>query len=218
MSGESSPSAPSADDDPIVAIVDDVVARLRQLADDPDAVLTCDLLLEVIGNRAHVMAIFIFSLLNLLPGPPGYALVIGLIIIALAVMLLRGHEIHLWPRIGRVKLPLKILMKLVGMLAGLIAIVAKVSTPRLSMIADAGATSVIGLAGVILGIGMLVPIPFTNTIPAIGMAIACVGALNRDGILMLIGIVVGLLGLFVLICSIWILVTLGMVIEDVVVS
>ena len=56
----------SAGEDPLVATITDLVARLREHAAAPDAVLACSELLDIVGTRAHVLAILIFSLLNFL--------------------------------------------------------------------------------------------------------------------------------------------------------
>ena len=67
------------DGDSLVTIIDDLVARLREHADKPDAVLTCNDLLQLVGHKAYVLALLLFALLNLLPAPPGYNFVMALI-------------------------------------------------------------------------------------------------------------------------------------------
>jgi hypothetical protein len=201
-------------EDPIVDTVAALAARFSEFAKEPGAVLTCDTLLEVIGRRSHLLAIFIFCLLNLLPGPPGYAAVLAVIITALSFMLLRGHDIRLWPVVGRMKLPLRLLLKLVDMLSGLTALIARISAPRMTAIAGPAAVPVIAVIGIILGAAMIVPIPFTNTVPCIGLAVICIGLLNHDGALVLAGLLIGIAGLAILFASIWILIALGGAIED----
>lgn len=205
---------PGPDEDPIVDTVTALAKRFGEFAEEPGAVLTCDKLLQVIGSRSHLLSILIFCLLNLLPGPPGYAVVVAIVITALSIMLLRGHEVRLWPAIGRMKLPLRLLLKLVDMLAGLTALIARVSAPRMTAIAGPAIVPVVAVVGIILGIAMIVPIPFTNTVPCIGLAIICIGLLNHDGLLVLAGALIGLAGLAILFASIWILIALGGVIED----
>lgn len=205
---------PGPDEDPIVDTVMALAARFGEFAKEPGAVLTCDKLLQVIGGRSHLLSILIFCLLNLLPGPPGYAVVVAIVITALSIMLLRGHEVRLWPVVGRTKLPLRLLLKLVDMLAALTALVARISAPRMTAMAGPAIVPVVAVFGIILGIAMIVPIPFTNTVPCIGLAVICIGLLNHDGLLVLAGALIGLAGLAILFASIWILIALGGVIED----
>jgi Uncharacterized ABC-type transport system, permease components len=67
----------------------------------------------------------------------------------------------------------------------------------------------IALFGFMLGIGMLVPVPFTNTLPSLGLAVICVGILNRDGLAVVVGAVLGLAGLIVLAVLIWAIFLIG---------
>ena len=209
---------PGSDEDPIVDTVMALATRFGEFAKEPGAVLTCDKLLQVIGSRSHLLSILIFCLLNLLPGPPGYAVVVAVVITALSIMLLRGREVRLWSVVGRMKLPLKLLLKLIDMLAGLAKIVARISAPRMTAIASPAIVPVVAVVGIILGIAMIVPIPFTNTVPCIGLAVICIGLLNHDGLLVLAGALIGLAGLAILFASIWILIALGGVIEDAVIG
>ena len=211
---EATASSPSAD--PIVDIVADVVAHLRTLVDTPDAKLTCGMLVEVIGIKSHVLTTFIFSLLNLLPGPPGYNFIVSLIIIALMVMMIRGHEIRLWGFIGRRQLPVNLLVRLLGILAKLIDLIARLSSPRLVWFTGPAALPVIGIFIVGMGIAMLPPLPFGNMVPSIGVAMVCIGVLNRDGLMVLAGVVTGLVGLAAIVVAIWAIIALFFVVEDVI--
>ena len=200
---QSNPDPADKDMEPIERVVADVVERLRILSDTPDAKLTCNSLIELIGPGSHALAILIFSLLNLLPGPPGYSVVIGLAIIAFSIMMISGVQMHLWEFFGKRQLPLKLLLKVLEMMQRFTKLIARISTPRLAFLTGAAATPIIGFFGIVMGVGMLVPIPFTNTLPSIAMAIVCVAVLNRDGVAAIAGAVVGVFGLAVLAVCIW---------------
>src|SRR5690349_12672277 len=111
-------AAPSgAEQDPIQATLSELIAKLRSVAEEPDAQLTCDRLIDLIGIHSHALALLVFSLLNLLPGPPGYNFVVSLVILAFAILMLFHRPIHLWRWFGARKVPLKPLMKLMDVLA-----------------------------------------------------------------------------------------------------
>lgn len=211
---EPSPSSPRPGDDPIIDLVAGLVAKLKSLEDDPGQVLTCEKLLQIVGVRSHGLAIFIFSLLNLLPAPPGYNFLMALIIVMMSGTMLVGREIRLTRYLGRIKLPVKLVLKLLGMLSHLVGWIAKVSAPRLPFFTGPAAQRGIALVGIILGIAMLVPIPFTNMVPSIGLVMICIGLLNRDGLLVLAGVGVGFIGLALLLVAAWVLISLGLAIED----
>lgn len=199
------PETGPASSTPLESIVEGLAGRLEALAEKPDAKLTCDGLIELIGARSHAVALLIFSLLNLLPGPPGYSVVIGLVIIAFALLLTFGRPMRLWSLVGHRRLPLKTLVKLLGVLRWLTGLVTQVSTPRLLVLTSKRALPFIGAFGAIMGAAMLVPIPFTNTLPSIALALAGLGVLNRDGVLLIVGLVAGIAGVAIVAFTVWVL-------------
>lgn len=64
--------------------------------------------------------------------------------------------------------------------------------PRLGYITRGLFSHLIGAAGFIMALAILVPLPFTNTVPSFGIACMAVGVLMRDGLAVLGGIIVGL--------------------------
>lgn len=200
-------------EDPLQAIVETLARKLEALADKPDARLTCDGLIALIGSRSHAVALLIFSLLNLLPGPPGYSIVIGLVIIAFALLLTFGRPMRLWRLVGHRRLPLKALVKLTGVLRRLIGLVTRVSTSRLLVLTSPRALPFIGAFAAIMGAAMLVPIPFTNTLPSIALALVSLGVLNRDGVLLILGFITGLLGVAVVVFTLWLMLALFIAID-----
>jgi len=181
-------------DDPLAAIVDTLVGKLEALAEKPGTRFTCDDLVEVIGPRAHSLSLLIFALLSQLPGPPGYNVLLGLLIFALALLWTFQRPIRLWPIVGHRRLPLKALVKLLGVLRWVIGLVARLSTPRLTALVSGRAVLPLGLFSILMGTIMLFPIPFTNMLPSFAVALLSIGVLNRDGALAILGVVVGIVG------------------------
>jgi hypothetical protein len=203
----------SSGKDPLETTVDTLIGRLETLSEAPDAKLTCDGLIEVIGPGSHALALLIFSLLNLLPAPPGYNFMVGLVITGLAILMTFGRPLRLWGFIGRRRLPLKGLVKLLGVLRWLTQLVTRISAPRLRVLTSRRALPLIGLFGVAMGLTMLIPIPFTNMLPSIGLAMVSVGVLNRDGLLVSLGVVVGIAGIAVVIFALWLIVALFVAVD-----
>lgn len=206
----------SADDDPILGIFADMVERLERLAAEPDAVLTCQGLLGVFGVRSHTLALLIFSLLNLLPGPPGYNFLMAVITTTIAVKMLLGRQIGLWGPIGRMRVPIGLIIRLSGMLSRLAGQVARISRPRLTGLTGPAVQKPLAAFGLVLGLAQLPPIPFANLLPALGQAIISTGQLNRDGAVVIAGVLVGLVGLAVLAVAIWAILALVWVVDAVI--
>lgn len=65
--------------------------------------------------------------------------------------------------------------------------------PRLAMLTSHLGSRIVGALLMVPTASILVPLPLTNTMPGIGVAIASVGLIERDGLLVLGGLLVGLL-------------------------
>ncbi len=208
---------PGVGESPILAMVADLRERMEAEAHKPGGQLTCDGLVRLIGADSHVLALLIFSLLNTLPAPPGYNFAMGLLMTVMAAMLLTGREIRLWPAfLGRMKLPLKLMLKLLGALGKLAEIVAHVSRPRLQFLTGKAVLPLLAIIAFILAVSTLPPIPAANLLPSVAVAMICVGILNRDGLIVLSGTVVGIVGLVIVVIAVWLLFALFFVVEDVV--
>jgi hypothetical protein len=207
-------SMPNSSEDPILDVVADVVQKLQQHEAQPDAELTCNGLLELVGGHSHALALFIFGLLNLLPAPPGYNFMMSLIIIAIAVPMLRGRPIRLVSALGRAKLPMKLVMKMLSVLSRLAGWVARVSTPRLAVLTGPVATRLVALLTILFAIFMLPPLPAGNMVPSIGVVLMCIGLLNHDGLLVIAGVVAGFIGLAIIVFAVWLILVIGFAVED----
>ncbi|MEO1027383.1 MAG: exopolysaccharide biosynthesis protein, partial [Pseudomonadota bacterium] len=73
------------------------------------------------------------------------------------------------------------------------------SHPRLSFLTKPPVERLIGLALVLFSASILVPLPSTNTVPGIAVVIVAMGLLQRDGILVAIGTIIGTAWISVLI-------------------
>lgn len=64
--------------------------------------------------------------------------------------------------------------------------------PRLRFLSGPSAERLIGAVFMVFCASILVPLPATNTTPGIALAIAALGLLTRDGLLIIAGLVIGL--------------------------
>lgn len=214
--GDVAAGSPGAEPDPIQATLAEMIAKLRKVAAEPDAQLTCNGLIELIGIHSHALALLVFALLNLLPGPPGYNFVMSLVILAFSILMLLHQPIHLWRWVGERKLPLKPLMKLMDVLAWIAEALTKVSSPRLFALSSRPALPLLGLFNIGMALVMLPPIPFCNMLPSMAVAMISAGVLNRDGWLILGGVVVGVLGVVAVVIAVWAIVAVIWAIDTVV--
>lgn len=207
--GQAPPEADSFE-----AEVSRLVEQLESLSKQPDAKLTCEELLATIGTKSHALALLIFSLLNLLPAPPGYNFMLGLLITGLAILMTFDRPMQLWGLVGNRRLPLKLLIKLLGILGWLSERVGRVSAPRLQILTSRWAVPLLGVFCVLMGLIMLLPIPFTNMLPSISVALICLALLNRDGVVLVLGLVAGVAGAVFALVATWFIVALVYTVEE----
>lgn len=204
------------DHDPIIPIVDQIVAQLRERAGRPDAALSCADLLLMVGERSHVLAIMLFALLNLLPGPPGYNFIMAVAMFAVGLSMLLRRPMSFGSWFGRMPLPLKVIKKLLEALAVIVRWAARISAPRWRGLTGPGAMPFIAVIAIVLALVNMAPVPFMNLIPSAGLAVICMGILNEDGIAVLAGIAIGALGTVVALVAIWLIFVLAFALGDIV--
>lgn len=73
------------------------------------------------------------------------------------------------------------------------------SRARLGFLTRGFSSYIIGICGLIMALCVCVPIPGTNSVPSLGIAVMAVGVLMRDGLAVLGGIAIGLLWICLLV-------------------
>lgn len=76
-----------------------------------------------------------------------------------------------------------------------------ISKPRLLSFSGPRASRIVGALLTIPSASILVPLPSTNTVPGIGVAIASIGLIERDGLMVLLGLFIGLVWVAFLVIS-----------------
>ncbi len=75
----------------------------------------------------------------------------------------------------------------------------RIATPRFRPVTSHLALRIIGGLMLIPIASILTPLPMTNTVPGIGVAIAALGLIERDGVLVIGGLLIGFIWVFLLI-------------------
>jgi hypothetical protein len=149
-------------------------------------------LLEALRHRALGALMFVFAVPTALPMPPGVSAILGAPLLFLSVQLMLGLKPWLPKIITERSLSRVDFEKVVKAIAPWLARAESVMRPRLTFLAARPATYVIGLACLILSIILFLPIPLGNMPPSIAIAIMALGLLERDGVWISIGLVIGI--------------------------
>lgn len=159
--------------------------------------VTLNEVLEIAGERIFGFLFVILSLPSALPVPaPGYSTPFGLVLFLLAVQLIAGAKLPWLPaKVSNYAIELKRLQGLIKAGIPWLRRIELLSRPRLSYICTSLPGRVtLGIAIALMGISMMIPIPGTNTLPAMGIFVIGFGLMEDDGAISLAGLVLCLMG------------------------
>ena len=170
---------------------------LKEHGSSAQGQVTLDELFTIAGDRTFYFLFLLLSLPSALPLPaPGYAAPFGIVIILLAVQWISGARQpwvpHSWRAKGVNRQQVEKIVK-----AGLpwLRRIERLSQSRLQWICRTGLTQwVIGLAIVLMSASMMIIIPGTNTLPALGIFVVSFGLFDDDGALVLGGLTLCAMG------------------------
>lgn len=74
----------------------------------------------------------------------------------------------------------------------LVRLAERLSHPRLRPVTGHGAARIVGALLLIPSLSIMLPLPGTNTVPGIGVAVTSLGLIERDGLLVIAGLLIGL--------------------------
>ncbi len=161
-------------------------------------------------ERVFGFLLVVLSLPSALPVPaPGYSIPFGILIFLLAIQLIFGAKIPwLPPKMLNHPIKLETVQKFLKAGNPWLQKIEAIARPRLSYICTTLPGKVtIGMAIALMAISMMIPIPGTNTIPAIGVFVTSFGLLEDDGAISLGGLVICLIGgissVSILVAVIW---------------
>ncbi len=164
--------------------------------DSAPELITLQEVLQLSGDRTFGFLMVMLAFPSALPIPaPGYSTPFGLLILVLAVQMLWGRH-EPWLPFSQRSLKLS---RVQGILkAGLpwLKWIENLARPRWSVVCDTRAGRfVLAIAVSLMAISMMIPIPGTNTLPAMGIFVVGFGLLEKDGLISLIGLFLCLCGL-----------------------
>jgi hypothetical protein len=170
---------------------------LTALASLPGERIAVGSIVAALRDRAYSLLVVLLGLPNCLPMPPPIPLVCGLVLAFVGMQMLAGRTMPWLPQallarsIGK-----PVLTRAIGRALPALLWLERFSRPRLTMLGGAFAIPVVGLLILVLALGLVVAAPFIGQIP-LGLAVCLVGLglVERDGVLIIVGAVIGAAGL-----------------------
>jgi len=154
-------------------------------------------ILSLAGERTFGFLFVVLALPSALPIPaPGYSVPFGIVMLLLAVQLVAGRTRPWVPEKWKEKqFDLMAVQKVIKAGIPWLRRLEAISRPRMTYIcASLPGRVIIGIAISLMSISMMIPIPGTNTLPAMGIFVTGFGLLDDDGAISLGGLVLCVLG------------------------
>ena len=160
-----------------------------------DESVTVGEITDRVARRGFGLFVIVLALPTLIPVlPPGTAATIGLLYMILGVQMLVGLDRPWLPRRAR---DYRLSNRAVGSLrtrgVPLLRRIERFSRPRAMMLDERWALRFVAVVVFVLGVVLFSPLPFLNTLPALAALILGIGLLNRDGVFLLVGLLLATL-------------------------
>jgi hypothetical protein len=151
---------------------------------------------QALSDRSFATLLTFFALLNLLPLPPGTGIITGIPLVLLSAQMVLGFETPWLPRMVRERsLSPERFRQLSDKGTPWLRRIERFIKPRMWPFARRHGDRWLGLLTLILGLAVVFPIPLSNWLPAFATALIGAALTERDGVLMTIGVLIGLVAL-----------------------
>lgn len=161
----------------------------------PERVSVADLL-EAFHERGFGFVLLIFSVPMALPipVPPGINVLLASPLILLTAQQAIGrHTIWLPDTMKRRTIKSSKLSAVIHASLPWFKRLERFVKPRLEFVTRGAFSYLIGIFGLIMALSVCVPLPMTNTVPSLGIALMSVGVIMRDGLAVMLGAFIGIL-------------------------
>lgn len=157
-----------------------------------DETVTLGELRDRLARRGFGLLMIVLALPTLIPVlPPGSAAFIGLLYILLSLQMLVGREVPWLPsRVSRIRLSARTITALRDRGVPFLRRIERFSRPRPLLVDERLAARAVALVVLLLGVILLTPLPFLNTLPALAVMLMGIGLLNRDGMFIAAGLLI----------------------------
>ncbi len=166
------------------------------LGNYPSEHITLDEILNLVGERTFGFLLILIAFPSALPVPaPGYATPFGVVLMVLGIQMLLGRQQPWLPARWR-QHPFRRerLQQILKMGLPHLQRLELLSRPRwLPICKTTLGRMVLGLAVGLMGLSMIIPMPGTNSLPALGIFTVGLGLIDDDGLIALLGAIGGLL-------------------------
>jgi hypothetical protein len=149
-------------------------------------------ILDALDNRAFGLATLLFAIPSVIPMPPGVPTVVGIALLIVSLQMVMGRQ-ELWlPKfLSKQGFSRKSLVSGFEKIKPQLEFIEKFAKPRLLILTGKIATFLIGVVILVMAVILILPLPpGGNFPPALACAVLGMALVERDGIIVLIGLAV----------------------------
>lgn len=155
-------------------------------------------LIDAMEGSGFGLTMMIFSFALIFPLPPPLPSFVSIPLLIFAFQMMTGYKAPKLPRkLSNITIKRSILATLVRKSSPHISKVEKFLRPRLLFMMTIIAERILGALIFIFAGFVIIPMPFSNFIPGLGILVMSFGLLGRDGLVIFLGIFIGIIGILV---------------------
>ena len=169
---------------------------LVALSDEPDERITLRSILALLSDRSFAVIVVLLGLPNCLPMPPPIPSISALLLILVAAQIAARRPEPWFPRaILKGSVARADVRRAIGRALPVVALLERWSRPRWRVFGDRTGSLLSALLLFTMALGLLTAAPLIGQVPY-GLAVCLIGLgqVERDGVLVMSGLVVGLMG------------------------
>lgn len=157
--------------------------------------VTVGAVLDRLGRSSFGLVMIILAVPALMPIPGPFGMVFGLAIILVSLQLVLGRTTPRLPAaIGARQIGTRALADVIRKSLPWIERLERLHSPgRMAWLTGARAAKAIGVAMLVLGVAIALPIPFGNILPVIATVMISLALLARDGLALMVGLAAGVI-------------------------
>jgi len=140
--------------------------------------------------------VMLFFALPIIILPPGLTAIPAIPLVLFALQMVRGADSPWLPNwIGEKTIKRSTVAHVVVRASPRLKMVEKWLRPRFYFASSSGGEKIIGIFTMAFALSIMIPLPLTNFMPAIGISMMSLGLISKDGLAIVLGMVVGSVGI-----------------------
>lgn len=158
--------------------------------------ITLATIVDSLGERTMAILMILFCLPNCLPVPPGVGLVFGFPMLLVAGQMILAYQRPWLPRklLNR-SIKTDAYAKMIDLAEPRLQRIEGFLKPRYTFLFSIAAERLVGVFFALCAISVILPLPGSNFPPAIASVLVSLAMLEEDGVVLLAGLALGVLGL-----------------------